>query len=163
MSMGFLVSENAPVVWRGLMVMSAIEKLVRGVNWAPSDILFVDMPPGTGDTQLSFAQSVEVDGAIIVTSPQNVAVQDAIKGAEMFQKTHVPILGCILNMSSYVCSNCGSETKIKSNVDRLVEPHSVELLGNLPLDLDISNTSDEGRPIILDSNKYVQVSKCKLN
>ncbi|CAL8143707.1 unnamed protein product [Orchesella dallaii] len=159
MSMGFLVSEGAPVVWRGLMVMSAIEKLVRGVAWAPSDVLFVDMPPGTGDTQLSFAQSVEVDGAIIVTTPQQVAIQDAIKGVEMFKKTNVPIIGCILNMSSYICSSCGSETKVKSNINRLTDDLSIELLGDLPLDLEVSNACDEGHPIVLDSEKHLQGRK----
>ncbi|ODN06454.1 Iron-sulfur protein NUBPL [Orchesella cincta] len=134
-------------------------KVGPGCSVAPSDVLFVDMPPGTGDTQLSFAQSVEVDGAIIVTTPQQVAIQDAIKGVEMFRKTNVPIIGCILNMSSYICNSCGEETKLKSNIHRLTDDNSIELLGDLPLDLNVSNACDEGHPIVLDSEKHVQGRK----
>ncbi|CAB4000667.1 iron-sulfur NUBPL isoform X1 [Paramuricea clavata] len=106
MSMGFLVDEKSPIVWRGLMVMSAPEKLPRQVNWGTLDVPIVDMPPGTGDTQLSISQTVPLSGAIIVTTPQDIALLDAQKGAEMFQKVHVPVLGVIENMSHYVCPKC---------------------------------------------------------
>lgn len=112
MSMGFLVDNSSPVVWRGLMVMSAVEKLLRQVDWSPLDYLIIDMPPGTGDTQLSIAQNIPVDGAVIVTTPQEIALIDARKGALMFTKVGIPILGLVNNMSSYACPNCGHHSHI---------------------------------------------------
>ena len=121
MSMGFLVDNNAPIIWRGLMVMSAIERLLRQVDWSPLDYLIVDMPPGTGDTQLSIAQNIPVAGAIIVTTPQEIALMDARKGALMFQKVEIPVLGIVNNMSSYACPNCGHHSHIfgKSGAHKL--------------------------------------------
>lgn len=121
MSMGFLVDNKAPVIWRGLMVMSAIEKLLRQVDWSPLDYLVVDMPPGTGDTQLSIAQNIPVAGAVIVTTPQEIALIDARKGALMFQKVGIPVLGLVNNMSSYACPNCGHHSHVfgASGADKL--------------------------------------------
>lgn len=110
--MGFLVDNNAPVVWRGLMVMSAIEKLLRQVDWSPLDYLIIDMPPGTGDTQLSIAQNIPVAGAVVVTTPQEIALIDARKGALMFEKVGIPVLGLVNNMASYSCPNCGHHSHI---------------------------------------------------
>lgn len=112
MSMGFLVDNEAPVIWRGLMVMSAIEKLLRQVDWDPLDYLIIDMPPGTGDTQLSIAQNIPVSGAVIVTTPQEVALIDARKGALMFRKVGIPVLGLVNNMSYFACPNCGTHSHI---------------------------------------------------
>lgn len=110
--MGFLVDNSAPIVWRGLMVMSAIEKLLRQVDWSPLDYLVIDMPPGTGDTQLSIAQNVPVAGAVVVTTPQEIALIDARKGALMFQKVGIPVLGLVNNMSSYACPKCGHHSHV---------------------------------------------------
>lgn len=128
MSMGFLVDNSAPIVWRGLMVMSAIEKLLRQVDWSPLDYLVIDMPPGTGDTQLSIAQNVPVAGAVIVTTPQEIALIDARKGALMFQKVGIPVLGLVNNMSSYACTNCGHHSHIfgSNGANRLAQQ-----IGNL--------------------------------
>ncbi|KAH9360847.1 hypothetical protein HPB48_009359 [Haemaphysalis longicornis] len=110
--MGFLVDYKMPIVWRGLMVMSAIEKLLRQVAWGPLDYLVVDMPPGTGDTQLSISQNIPVSGAVVVTTPQEIALIDARKGAEMFRQVSVPVLGLVQNMSRLSCPSCGHESHI---------------------------------------------------
>jgi len=159
MSMGFLIKDGAPVIWRGLMVMQAIEKLVRGVNWSPLDVLVVDMPPGTGDTQLSFTQTVPIDGALMVTTPQKVAVQDALKGAEMFRKTNVPLLGFVLNMSSFSCPKCGTLTKVPSKALSSLEKYGVDILGDIPFEMEISASSDEGTPIVLSQSTTSQASQ----
>jgi len=159
MSMGFLIKDGAPVIWRGLMVMQAIEKLVRGVNWSPLDVLVVDMPPGTGDTQLSFTQTVPIDGALMVTTPQKVAVQDALKGAEMFRKTNVPLLGFVLNMSSFSCPKCGTLTKVPSKALSSLEKYGVDILGDIPFEMEISASSDEGTPIVLLQSTTSQASQ----
>ncbi|XP_059135849.1 iron-sulfur protein NUBPL [Peromyscus eremicus] len=112
MSMGFLVEETAPLVWRGLMVMSAVEKLLRQVDWGQLDYLVVDMPPGTGDVQLSVSQNIPISGAVIVSTPQDIALTDARKGAEMFRKVHVPVLGLVQNMSVFQCPKCEHKTHI---------------------------------------------------
>ncbi|XP_074765959.1 iron-sulfur cluster transfer protein NUBPL isoform X2 [Athene noctua] len=112
MSMGFLIEETAPVVWRGLMVMSAVEKLLRQVDWGQLDYLVIDMPPGTGDVQLSVSQNIPIAGAVIISTPQDVALLDARKGAEMFRKVHVPVLGLVQNMSVFQCPKCKHETHI---------------------------------------------------
>uniref|UniRef100_A0A8C4K2T3 NUBP iron-sulfur cluster assembly factor, mitochondrial n=1 Tax=Dromaius novaehollandiae TaxID=8790 RepID=A0A8C4K2T3_DRONO len=112
MSMGFLIEETAPVVWRGLMVMSAVEKLLRQVDWGQLDYLVIDMPPGTGDVQLSVSQNIPIAGAVIISTPQDIALLDARKGAEMFRKVHVPVLGLVQNMSVFQCPKCKHETHI---------------------------------------------------
>ncbi|XP_042896041.1 iron-sulfur cluster transfer protein NUBPL isoform X2 [Parasteatoda tepidariorum] len=130
MSMGFLVEEKSPIVWRGPMVMSAIQKLFRQVSWGPLDYLIVDMPPGTGDTQISIAQTVPVSGAVIVTTPQDIALLDARKGAAMFQKVDIPVLGIVQNMSSFICPKCGEITHIfgQDGASKLASELDIEVL-----------------------------------
>ncbi|XP_025058242.1 iron-sulfur protein NUBPL isoform X2 [Alligator sinensis] len=131
MSMGFLVEETAPVVWRGLMVMSAIEKLLRQVEWGQLDYLVIDMPPGTGDVQLSVSQNIPIAGAVIVSTPQDIALLDARKGAEMFRKVHVPVLGLVQNMSVFQCPKCKHETHIfgTDGVRDLAKTLGLDVLG----------------------------------
>ena len=149
MSMGFLVAEDTPMIWRGPMVMSALEQMLRDVDWGELDILIVDMPPGTGDAQLTMAQRVPLAGAVIVSTPQDIAQLDARKGLNMFRKVDVPVLGIIENMSYYLCPNCGHRAEIfgHGGARREAERLGVDFLGELPLDLLIRTTSDDGRPI----------------
>lgn len=142
MSMGFLVDEEAPIVWRGLMVMKAIEQLLFQVSWSPLDILVIDMPPGTGDTQLSISQQVVVDGALIVTTPQELALADARRAVAMFQKVQVPILGLVENMSSFKCPSCSECTPLFP-VGR--EIPDVKRLASLPLEPSLALGSDTGQ------------------
>ncbi|XP_046450892.1 iron-sulfur protein NUBPL-like [Daphnia pulex] len=153
MSMGFLVDNNAPVIWRGLMVMSAIEKLLRQVDWSPLDYLIIDMPPGTGDTQLSIAQNIPVAGAIIVTTPQEIALIDARKGALMFQKVGIPVVGLVNNMASYACPNCGHHSHIfgATGAEKLSKEIGVDVLVDIPLDTSIMEAADGGYPIVISS------------
>ncbi|XP_010845289.1 PREDICTED: iron-sulfur protein NUBPL isoform X1 [Bison bison bison] len=150
MSMGFLVEETAPLVWRGLMVMSAIEKLLRQVDWGQLDYLVVDMPPGTGDVQLSVSQNVPISGAVIVSTPQDIALMDAHKGAEMFRKVHVPVLGLVQNMSVFQCPKCKHKTHIfgADGARRLARTLDLDILGDIPLHLNIREASDTGQPIV---------------
>lgn len=166
MSMGFLVEKDNPIVWRGLMVMSAIQQLTRKVVWGPLDYLVVDMPPGTGDTQLSISQNIPVNGALVVTTPQDIALIDARKGAEMFKRVGTPVLGIIQNMSHYCCPNCGHVSQIfggdggRSLADQLDLP----LLANIPLDIAVRQGADQGLPLIVShpdsdvSNIYYQLA-----
>ncbi|XP_070611926.1 iron-sulfur cluster transfer protein NUBPL isoform X1 [Erythrolamprus reginae] len=150
MSMGFLVEETAPIVWRGLMVMSAIEKLLRQVDWNQLDYLVIDMPPGTGDVQLSITQNIPVAGAVIVSTPQDIALMDAHKGAEMFRKVNVPVLGLIQNMNVFQCPKCKHETHIfgEDGVKKLAKNIGIDVLGDIPLHVHIRETSDSGKPIV---------------
>jgi ATP-binding protein involved in chromosome partitioning len=150
MSIGFLVPEDTPVVWRGPMVMGALEQMMRQVQWGELDILIVDMPPGTGDTQLTMTQRVPLTGAVIVSTPQDIALLDARKGLNMFRQVNVPVLGIIENMSYYRCPSCGHEAHIFGHGGAKFEAVrlSTDFLGELPLDIDIRTTSDEGRPIV---------------
>jgi ATP-binding protein involved in chromosome partitioning len=151
MSMGFLVEEETPMIWRGPMVMSALQQMLRDVNWGELDIMIVDMPPGTGDAQLTMSQQVPLAGAVIVSTPQDIALLDARKGLNMFRKVDVPVLGIIENMSYYHCPNCGHQAEIfghggaRREADRL----GIDFLGEIPLDLVIRETSDGGRPIVV--------------
>ncbi|XP_030415183.1 iron-sulfur protein NUBPL isoform X3 [Gopherus evgoodei] len=151
MSMGFFVEETAPVVWRGLMVMSAIEKLLRQVDWGQLDYLVIDMPPGTGDVQLSVSQNVPVTGAVIVSTPQDIALLDARKGAEMFRKVRVPVLGLVQNMSVFQCPKCKHETHIfgADGVRGLAKTLGLDVLGDIPLNVNIRETCDAGQPIVI--------------
>ncbi|XP_026520303.1 iron-sulfur protein NUBPL isoform X2 [Notechis scutatus] len=151
MSMGFLVEETAPIVWRGLMVMSAIEKLLRQVDWHQLDYLIIDMPPGTGDIQLSISQNIPVAGAVIVSTPQDIALLDAHKGAVMFRKVNVPVLGLIQNMSVFQCPKCKHETHIfgADGVKKLSKNIGIDVLGDIPLHVHIRETSDSGKPIVI--------------
>lgn len=149
MSMGFLVEEANPVIWRGAMVIQAITQMLKEVRWGTLDVLVVDMPPGTGDVQLTLAQQVPLAGAVIVSTPQDVALLDAKKGLAMFRQVNVPILGLIENMSVFVCGKCGHEDHIfgQGGVAREAERLGLKLLGAVPLELAIRERSDAGQPI----------------
>jgi ATP-binding protein involved in chromosome partitioning len=151
MSMGFLVPEDTATIWRGPMVMGALQQMLRDVAWGELDIMVVDMPPGTGDAQLTMAQSVPLAGAVIVSTPQDIALLDARKGLNMFRKVEVPVLGIIENMSYFSCPNCGHRTDIFSHggARREAEQLGIEFLGELPLDITIRETSDAGTPIVI--------------
>lgn len=149
-SVGFLVDDNQAMVWRGPMVVGAFNQILNDTVWGELDFLVIDMPPGTGDIQLSLAQSVPVSGAVIVTTPQDVALLDAKRGIEMFRKVQVPILGVVENMGLHVCSQCGHEEHIfgAGGAQRIAETYGVELLGSLPLDGRIREQSDAGTPAV---------------
>ena len=149
MSMGFLVTEETAMIWRGPMVMSALNQMLRDVAWGELDILVVDLPPGTGDAQLTMAQQVPLAGAVIVSTPQDIALIDARRGLSMFEKVDVPVLGIVENMSYFLCPHCGERSEIFAHggARREAERLGVEFLGEVPLDLQIRETSDEGRPV----------------
>ena len=153
MSIGFIVKEEEPTIWRGPMVMSALTQMLADVAWAPLDVLVVDMPPGTGDAQLTMAQRVPLKGAIIVSTPQDLALIDARKGLAMFRKTQVPILGIVENMSTFVCPNCGHESHIfgHGGARDTARTLDVPFLGEIPLVASIRETSDAGEPIVVRS------------
>src|SRR5215813_12245187 len=150
MSIGFLVEEETPMIWRGPMVMSALTQMLREVEWGTLDVMVVDMPPGTGDAQLTMAQQVPLAGAVIVSTPQDLALIDARRGIAMFRKVDVPVLGVVENMSTFICPHCGSATDIfahggaQSEAKRL----GVPFLGEVPLTLAIRETSDAGKPVV---------------
>jgi ATP-binding protein involved in chromosome partitioning len=149
MSIGFLVPEDTAMIWRGPMVMSALQQMLRDVAWGELDIMIVDMPPGTGDAQLTMAQQVALAGAIIVSTPQDIALIDARRGLSMFNKVNVPVLGIIENMSFFLCPHCGQRSDIfgHGGARREAARLGTDFLGEVPLDLAIRETSDEGRPI----------------
>jgi len=149
MSIGFMVPEDTPMIWRGPMVMSAINQMLRDVEWGELDVLVADLPPGTGDAQLTMAQQVPLSGAVIVSTPQDIALLDARKGLNMFRKVEVPVLGIIENMSYFTCPHCGERSDIFSHggARKEAERLGVEFLGELPLDMAIRETSDGGHPI----------------
>jgi ATP-binding protein involved in chromosome partitioning len=151
MSMGFLIDEETPMIWRGPMVMSAITQLLRDVAWGELDVLVCDLPPGTGDTQLTMAQNVPLSGAVIVSTPQDIALLDAKKGLNMFRKVDVPVLGFIENMSYFACPHCGGRSEIFAHggAKREAERFGVDFLGEIPLDIAIRETSDSGQPIVV--------------
>ena len=149
MSMGFMIAEDTPMIWRGPMVMSALQQMLRDVEWGELDVMVVDMPPGTGDAQLTMAQQVPLAGAVIVSTPQDIALLDARKGLNMFRKVEVPVLGIIENMSYFVCPHCGERSEIFSHGGARLEAEKLgtDFLGEVPLDMAIRETSDSGRPI----------------
>jgi len=151
MSMGFLVEEDTPMIWRGPMVQSALEQMMRDVNWGELDVLVVDMPPGTGDAQLTMAQKVPLTGAVIVSTPQDIALLDARKGLNMFRKVDVPVFGLVENMSYFTCPKCGERSEIFSHggARREAERLGMDFLGEIPLVMQIRETSDGGRPIVV--------------
>lgn len=151
MSMGFLVAEETPMIWRGPMVMGAIQQMLRDVAWGELDVLVVDMPPGTGDAQLSLSQNVPLAGAVIVSTPQDIALLDARKGLNMFRRVDVPVLGIVENMSYFCCPNCGHRSDIFSHGGARAEAEklSIDFLGEVPLDIAIRETSDGGDPIVV--------------
>jgi len=151
MSIGFLVDEETPMIWRGPMVTQALEQLLNDTNWDSLDYLVIDLPPGTGDTQLTLAQKVPVSGAVIVTTPQDIALLDARKGFKMFEKVEVPVLGIVENMSIHICSQCGHEEHIfgEGGGQRMADQYGVEFLGALPLDIRIREETDGGKPTVV--------------
>ncbi|CCU74364.1 unnamed protein product [Blumeria hordei] len=152
MSMGYLVGENSPVVWRGLMVMKALQQLLHSVDWGGLDVLVLDLPPGTGDTQLTITQQIVLDGAIIISTPQDLALKDAVKGINMFKTTGVPILGMIQNMNTFYCPHCNESTDIFRNnqgIKRACENSNIELLGEIPLHANICDDADRGKPTVI--------------
>lgn len=151
MSIGFLIDEDQPMIWRGPMVTQALQQLLGDTEWGEIDYLVVDMPPGTGDIQLTLSQRVPVSGAVIVTTPQDIALLDARKGLRMFEKVKVPVLGIVENMSLHVCSKCGHQEPIfgTGGGERMAEQYGVPLLGNLPLDIHIREEADAGQPSVV--------------
>jgi ATP-binding protein involved in chromosome partitioning len=151
MSMGFLVEEGTPIIWRGPMVVSALNQMLREVAWGDLDVIIIDMPPGTGDVQLSMAQQVPLSGAVIVSTPQDLALIDARKGLAMFQRVDVPVLGIIENMSTFICPKCGERSDIFGHGGAEAEADKLGLpfLGGIPLHMDIRATSDRGQPIVV--------------
>ncbi|NRA40878.1 MAG: iron-sulfur cluster carrier protein ApbC [Pseudomonadales bacterium] len=151
MSMGYMVTDKTPMVWRGPMVSGALQQLLGQCMWHDLDYLIVDMPPGTGDIQLTLSQKVPVTGAVIVTTPQDIATLDAKKGIEMFRKVEIPVLGVVENMAMHQCSQCGHEEHIfgQGGGQRIADEYQSELLGALPLDLTIRQLSDDGRPTVV--------------
>jgi ATP-binding protein involved in chromosome partitioning len=150
-SIGFLIDTDSPMVWRGPMVTSALEQLLRQTNWRDVDYLIVDMPPGTGDIQLTLSQKVPVTGAVIVTTPQDIALLDARKGLKMFEKVGIPIIGIVENMSIYICPNCDHQEHIfgQGGGQKMCNDYGVDFLGSLPLNLSIREQADSGRPTVV--------------
>jgi ATP-binding protein involved in chromosome partitioning len=167
MSLGFLLTDDSPVIWRGPLVMRALQQLMSDVEWGDLDVMIFDMPPGTGDAQLTLSQSVALDGAVIVSTPQDVALLDAVKGVQMFQKVNVPILGIIENMSYFICGHCQERTDIFSSdgVRKACDRLNVDFLGEIPLDVEIRKGGDEGNPVVeklpdnLQSKSFMAIAK----
>jgi len=151
MSIGFMIDVDTPMVWRGPMVTQALEQLLRDTNWRDLDYLVVDMPPGTGDIHLTLSQKIPVTGAVIVTTPQDIALLDARKGLKMFEKVGIPILGIVENMAMHVCSKCGHTEHIfgHGGGERMAKEYDVDYLGGLPLDIRIREQADSGRPTVV--------------
>ena len=152
MSIGFMIEEETPMIWRGPMVTQALEQLLRDTRWKSLDYLVIDLPPGTGDVQLTLAQKVPVSGAVIVTTPQDIATLDARKGLKMFEKVEVPVLGIVENMSIHICTSCGHAEHIfgQGGGEKMCEQHNVDFLGSLPLDIRIRENADGGHPSVAD-------------
>ena len=151
MSIGFLIDEETPMIWRGPMVTQALQQLLGDTNWKDLDYLVIDLPPGTGDIQLTLAQQVPVSGAVIVTTPQDIALLDARKGLKMFEKVEVPVLGIVENMSTHICSECGHEEHIfgEGGGQRMSDEYNVDFLGGIPLDKRIREETDSGKPTVV--------------
>ena len=151
MSIGFLIDTDQAMVWRGPMVAGALSQLMRDVEWGELDVLVVDMPPGTGDAQLTLSQQVEVTGAVIVTTPQDIALIDCRKGIQMFEKVHVPTLGIVENMGHFCCPHCGQSSAIFSEggAAKLATQYKVDIIAQIPLDMQIRQDADAGTPIVV--------------
>ncbi len=152
MSIGFLIEEETPMIWRGPMVTQALEQLLKQTTWDDLDYLIIDMPPGTGDTQLTLAQRVPVSGALIVTTPQDIALLDARKAYRMFEKVEIDVLGIVENMSVHICSKCGHQEHIfgEGGGQRMAQEYGIEYLGGVPLDIRIRRDADSGRPTVVE-------------
>ncbi len=167
MSIGYLIDETTPMVWRGPMASMALQQLLHDTHWDNLDYLIIDLPPGTGDVQLTLAQKIPVNGAVIVTTPQDLALVDAKRAYEMFRKVHVPVLGVIENMSTHICSSCGHQESIfgTGGGQHFSEKYGIDLLGALPLHKQIREQTDGGRPtVVADPNSpisalYIEIAK----
>lgn len=159
MSFGFFAPEETAVIWRGPMIMKALQQFFWDVEWGELDFLIIDLPPGTGDAQLTLVQSIPISGAVIVTTPQNVALLDAVKGIAMFRKTSVPILGIIENMSTFSCPSCGTESHIFGfgGAERVSGKFEIPLLGHIPLFSEIRESGDTGKPLTLKPNHHIRI------
>jgi len=151
MSMGFLIDEGAPIVWRGMMLMQAVQQLLKKVHWGKIDVLVVDLPPGTGDVPLSVIQNVPISGSVIVTTPNKLSLADVHRGINMFEKLKVEVFGVVENMNSFSCSNCGHTNTVfgHKNVEKFLQKMKIEKLGSIPLDCKISEGSDDGVPVMI--------------
>lgn len=148
--MGFLIDSNKPVIWRGPLVMSALHRLLRGANWSPLDILIVDTPPGTGDIHLSLAQNVPISGVLLVSTPQNAALNVTRRGAEMYQTLRIPLIGLIENMSHVICTNCKEKLHIyPNNTETLAKDLGISIMESIPIDPQVSECADSGIPIVI--------------
>ena len=167
MSIGFILDEEAPPIWRGPMVMKALEQMFNGVEWGELDYLIIDLPPGTGDAQLTLAQSSKLSGSIVISTPQDVALTDARKGINMFKKVNVDILGIVENMSYFICDNCNQKHYIfsKDGVKKEAEESKIPFLGEIPIDTNLRIQSDNGIPTLIDdpdgeiSKKFISIAK----
>lgn len=161
MSIGYLVEQKSAMVWRGPMVSMALQQLLHDTQWDNLDYLVIDLPPGTGDIQLTLAQKIPVNGAVIVTTPQDLALLDARRACEMFRKVNIPVLGVIENMSAHTCSNCGHREHIfgEGGGKLLAKQYDIELLGSLPLDMHIREQTDGGTPTVVAAPKSVNAKK----
>ena len=155
-SIGYFLGENAPVIWRGPMVMGAVRQFLRDTLWGTQDFLIVDLPPGTGDAQLTLAQQVAIDGAVIVTTPQDVAVLDAMRAVRMFRQVHCPILGIVENMSYFVCPDCGERDELfgRGGGDRMASEEGIGVLGQIPIYPDLRAAGDAGMPLVIKSPQH---------
>lgn len=151
MSMGYLIDEEEPMIWRGPMVTQALEQMLNDTNWVDVDYLVIDLPPGTGDIQLTLSQKIPVSGSVIVTTPQDISLLDARKALKMFEKVNVPVMGIIENMSTHICSECGHEEHIfgSGGGDKMAKQYNVDMLGDLPLDIKIREDADGGQPTVV--------------
>jgi ATP-binding protein involved in chromosome partitioning len=167
MSIGFLLEEDNPVIWRGPLVAQLLQQFLRNVEWGELDYLVIDLPPGTGDAQLTIVQTIPLSGAVIVTTPQDIALIDASRGLQMFNKVNVPVLGIIENMSYFLCPNCGHRTDIFSygGGRKTAERLKVQFLGEIPIDASIREASDSGKPIVIaepgapQSRSFMEISR----
>ncbi len=150
-SIGFFVTDKMPVIWRGPMVMGAVRQFLKDTLWGAQDFLIVDLPPGTGDAQLTLAQQVAVDGVVIVTTPQDVAVLDAERAIRMFRQVHCPLLGVVENMSYFICPDCGERDELfgKGGADRMAQAEGIDVLARIPIHIDVREAGDFGMPIAL--------------
>lgn len=152
MSMGYLIPEASPVAWRGLMVMKALQQLLHEVEWGGLDVLVLDMPPGTGDVQLTITQQLILDGAIIVSTPQDLSLKDAVKGVELFRKVNANLLGLVCNMAGFKCPGCGNIHEVFGNMDKIRNmcgKYDLKMLGEIPLHGRIADDADQGKPTVV--------------
>lgn len=160
MSIGSMIAENTPLIWRGAKACGAIQQLLTQTNWGDIDLMLIDMPPGTGDIQITLSQKLELNGAVIISTPQDIALIDAVKGLAMFNTVNVPVIGIIENMSYYICEKCGHRSDIfgHAGAEQTARQYSVDFLGEIPLHYDIRNNADKGTPIVVSEPDSVYTS-----